>query len=564
MKSAEHASNCTTAEAGQADEHGIYVQALLLLVMITSAINLHHYLHYKNFKYLSESALYVLMGFIVSAGWTSISYDPGNSAIQLNSHFFSLVLLPPIIFEGGYNLQRAAFFQNIVPILGLALVGAFYSTFVTSFLMYIFSRLLTDEGWSVIECLVFGSLISSTDPVTVLSLLPSNVDRRLYMIIFGESALNDAVSIILYRFFTGLQADADNLGILPFFLSVLASFGVFLGSFLVGAIVALVFAKITKHVWIEGYEGAIYEIMMLIMFAYTSYLLAEVLSLTGIISIFFCGIVMAHYAHSNLTKLTQRTLKVTLRMICMVFEGLIFLYMGLGLLSFGTEYNILFTIAALIAILVSRTHVFIICSLNQFMPAGFKIPFNQQVLMWFSGLRGAVAFALGVTFLEHPDFSPVIKGLIFGTTVSVIVTTVLGFGGLMPYMLKWLGIAGGEEEHPHQPLASSHAQLDKPPEEEEYQVTEQDLEQPLFGWLYRFDVKYIRPLFTHPDEEQLKAIEVVRRRDSRTSTTGSAFPMTPLKDKSRASVRDDQEQLLKSNAVEDKDEGVPLEAVSLN
>lgn len=77
---------------------------------------------------------------------------------------------------------------------------------------------------------VFGALISSTDPVTVLSLLPEDVDKRLYMFIFGESALNDAVAIILYRFFVGLQADADNLSILPFFMSILASAAVFLGT----------------------------------------------------------------------------------------------------------------------------------------------------------------------------------------------------------------------------------------------------------------------------------------------------------------------------------------------
>jgi sodium/hydrogen exchanger 8 len=50
------------------------------------------------------------------------------------------------------------------------------------------------------EAMVFGAMISSTDPVTVLSLLPEGVDHRLYMLIFGESALNDAVSMILYEF----------------------------------------------------------------------------------------------------------------------------------------------------------------------------------------------------------------------------------------------------------------------------------------------------------------------------------------------------------------------------
>ena len=189
--------------------------------------------------------------------WTSLAYDPENKSIQLDSSVFYLMLLPPIIFQvylifmkGGYSLHRITFFQNIIPILGLALVGGFYSTFVIATLMYGFAWAI-DANWSFIESLVFGSLISSTDPVTVLSLLPSNVDKRLYIIIFGESALNDAVAIILYRFFIGLQEVSENITILSGLLAIVSSCGVFLGSFVIGILFGLLFAKITKHVWIE-------------------------------------------------------------------------------------------------------------------------------------------------------------------------------------------------------------------------------------------------------------------------------------------------------------------------
>jgi sodium/hydrogen exchanger 8 len=203
-------------------------------------------------------------------------------------------------------LQRVAFFQNVLTITALAFIGALYSTFVTSVLMYFFSKLAFPL--SFVESLVFGSLISSTDPVTVLSLLPSNVDRRLYMIIFGESALNDAVAIILYRFFTGLADPKMRLGAGPFFLSVVAAAGVFLGSFLVGVVAALVYAWITKNY--KFHDAPIYETTMLFIFAYASYLLADILNLTGIISIFFCGITMSQYAYDNLEKETVTALKV--------------------------------------------------------------------------------------------------------------------------------------------------------------------------------------------------------------------------------------------------------------
>jgi NhaP-type Na+/H+ or K+/H+ antiporter len=129
--------------------------------------------------------------------------------------------------------------------------------------------------------------------------------------------------------------------------------------------------------------------------------------------------------------------------------------LGLGLLSFGgkTVYDPLMIIFAIISILVSRTHVFLILGFkNMVAKNDTPIPFNQQVLIWFSGLRGAVAFALGVTFLEHPTFSQDVKGIIFGTTVMVVVLTILVIGGLTPYMLVWLGISKPEDDQEHEAL----------------------------------------------------------------------------------------------------------------
>lgn len=102
---------------------------------------------------------------------------------------------------------------------------------------------------------------------------------------------------------------SNSAGAEPIILSVLASLGVFIGSFIVGVVLGLIFAKITKHVKMN--DSPIYETTMLFVFAYTSYLLADVLSLAGIISVFFCGITMAHYSYDNLDKETAVSLKVS-------------------------------------------------------------------------------------------------------------------------------------------------------------------------------------------------------------------------------------------------------------
>jgi sodium/hydrogen exchanger 8 len=119
----------------------------------------------------------------------------------------------------------------------------------------------------------------------------------------------------------------------------------------------------------------------------------------------------------------------------------------------------------------------------------------KKTLMWFSGLRGAVAFALAVSFLEEPNFPEAIKESIFATTVMVILFTVMVLGTLTPYMLQWLHIVSPEEHDDskgdHSALSSDptgHA-ISEPEKDIDQTVTEHDLTQPVFGWLYRFDAK---------------------------------------------------------------------------
>ncbi|KAJ3030610.1 Sodium/hydrogen exchanger 8 [Rhizophlyctis rosea] len=177
--------------------------------------------------------------------------------------------------------------------------------------------------------------------------------------------------------------------------------------------------------------------------------------------------------------------------------------------------------------------------------ASSRVPFTHQFLIWFSGLRGAVAFALGVTFLEHPIFSEDIKGVIFGTTVMVIVFTVIVLGTLTPHMLRWLGISGGEEVgHGHHEVegkrvegkeggggeagdlelkkmeagggegvihktsgAQEYGKLEEEDEEAEERVMEATAKkQPFFAWLYKLDAKYIRPHFTTLTQSNLETL----------------------------------------------------------
>ena len=243
-------------------------------------------------------------------------------------------------------------------------------------------------------------------------------------------------------------------------------------------------------------------------------------------------------------------------MISFMCECFIFLYLGLGLLSFGDQatYDVLYILAACLSILISRTHVFIVLSTSNLIQKQDAIPWSHQVLIWFSGLRGAVAFALGVTFLELPNFTKQVKGIIFGTTVMVVVLTVLILGGLTPYMIKWLGISGNGNES-----ATKKAE----DEDDDYALSARVVNKPFFGWLYKMDATYIRPHFT--DISKDKIAQIIRKLSQTGKSEGEFILLkeVAIPDHPNNASQEKSFDTAKTVKVSDSEE-VMLEAVSLN
>ncbi|ERE74926.1 sodium/hydrogen exchanger 9 [Cricetulus griseus] len=124
--------------------------------------------------------------------------------MTFDPEIFFNVLLPPIIFHAGYSLKKRHFFQNLGSILTYAFLGTAISCVVIGLIMYGFVKAMVYAGqlksgdFHFTDCLFFGSLMSATDPVTVLAIFHElHVDPDLYTLLFGESVLNDAVAIVL-------------------------------------------------------------------------------------------------------------------------------------------------------------------------------------------------------------------------------------------------------------------------------------------------------------------------------------------------------------------------------
>lgn len=171
----------------------------VLMVILMGILLIHIMLQLPNrYQYLPESIVVVFLGALIGL----ILKNVNNTAWEREEVFsptgFFLVLLPPIIFESGYNLHKGNFFQNIGSICVFAIVGTTISALVIGSGVYLLGIAEVAYRLDFVESFAFGSLISAVDPVAAIAVFHAlDVDPVLNMLVFGESILNDAISIVL-------------------------------------------------------------------------------------------------------------------------------------------------------------------------------------------------------------------------------------------------------------------------------------------------------------------------------------------------------------------------------
>ncbi|KAM9343186.1 sodium/hydrogen exchanger 8 isoform 2-T2 [Pholidichthys leucotaenia] len=418
-------------------------------------------------------------------------------------NMFFLLLLPPIIFESGYSLHKGNFFQNIGSITLFAVIGTAISAFIVGGGIYFLGQADVIYKMTMTDSFAFGSLISAVDPVATIAIFNAlNVDPVLNMLVFGESILNDAVSIVLTNTAEGFFSRSDNSVITGWetFLQALGYFlKMFFGSAALGTLTGLISALFLKHFDLRKTPSL--EFGMMIIFAYLPYGLAEGIKLSGIMSILFAGIVMSHYTHHNLSPVTQILMQQTLRTVAFMCETCVFAFLGLSIFSFPHKFEISFVIWCIVLVLLGRAvNIFPLSFLLNFF-RDHKITPKMMFIMWFSGLRGAIPYALSL----HLGLEPIEKRQLIGTTTIIIVLFTILFlgGGTMP-LIRIMDIEDSQSRRRNKKdinLSKTEKMGNTIESEHLSELTEEEYEahiyqrQDLKGFMW-FDAKYLNPFFT--------------------------------------------------------------------
>ncbi|EGO03016.1 hypothetical protein SERLA73DRAFT_165906 [Serpula lacrymans var. lacrymans S7.3] len=426
----------------------LFLVCLLLILSLWTS----YYLQIKRIRAVHETFVAIFAGMLVGL---VVRLAPGTMIREMltfkHTLFFNL-LLPPIILNSGYELKQENFFRNFGSILTFAFLGTFISAVGVGVLVYIYSFLgLESLDITLLECLVFGSTLSATDPVTILAIFNQyKVDPKLYSVIFGESLLNDAVSIVMYETLTQFH------GTEIYISSIFHGIGIFLLSFSVsmalGVSFGLAMSLVLKHSSLNLYPSI--ESCLVALCAYTCYFFSNGLSMSGIVSLLFCGITLKHYAYHTMSRRTQRTTKYIFSTLAQLSENFIFIYLGLSLFTSPpsservTNYvkPLFITITTVAVVFTRYASVFPLSEAINFFHRHARgqrteeLPHSYQMMLFWAGLRGAVGVALAAGFKGE-------NAQTLRTTVLVVVVlTVVVFGGTTARMLEVLGIRTGVED----------------------------------------------------------------------------------------------------------------------
>ena len=241
-----------------------------------------------------------------------------------------------------------------------------------------------------------------------------------------------------------------------FLSSIFHGIGIFLLSFSVslalGVAFGLAVSLLLKHSSLNLFPKI--ETCLVALAAYTCYFFSTGLSMSGIVSLLFCGITLKHYAYHTMSRRTQRATKYIFSTLAQLSENFIFVYLGLSLFTsapssaaIGSYVKPVFITITTVAVIFTRyASVFPLSEGINFFHRHARgqrteeLPHSYQMMLFWAGLRGAVGVALAAGF--KGESAPALRT----TVLVVVVLTVVLFGGTTARMLEVLGIRTGVDD----------------------------------------------------------------------------------------------------------------------
>lgn len=390
---------------------------------------------------------YTLMLVVVGIGLGFVHLEQFD-AFQLNAEVLFTFLLPALLFEAAYHLQFKDFNKNKLPILTLAIPGVLIAVAITTVLAKWLigdSGLRPDFGWA--HAALFAAVIAATDPISVLALFKElGVPKRLYLMVEGESLVNDGVAVVVFIivatvFAVDVGHGGDHHAIDGF--SDIAIFGlktfVWMAGMgvLVGAIAGTVATSLMRQ-----FDDHLVEITLTTVVAYGSFLLAEELHASGVLATVTAGIVLGSFGtRFGMSTTTRLAVEDFWEYMAFAANTFVFLLVGLQLEVTALAEDIIPILFGFVAMLIGRAvAVYGLTPVTWLDPKPLSFKWGH-VLVW-GGLKGSLSMVLILGVSHEFAGSELLVRLVFG-----VVSASLFLQGLtIKPLLRRLSLSGAATE----------------------------------------------------------------------------------------------------------------------
>jgi len=413
------------------------ITAIVLLIMLANKIR------------IAYPVLLVIAGLL-------ISFIPGIPVLHINPELIFIIFLPPLLYEAAWAISWKELWRWRRIICSFAFVVVFLTATLVAFAANAFI-----PGFSLALGFLLGGIVSPPDAVSASAILKFvQVPKRLSSILEGESLLNDASSLIIFRF----AAIAVSTGQFVWYNAAFSFGWMLIGGVSIGLLVGWLFMKAHKYLPTDTNM----DIILSFVAPYVMYIAAEEVHSSGVLAVVSGGLLLSNRRHHFLASASRLRGINVWESMSFLLNGLVFLLIGLDLpeitnglqqqgISFpeALGYGLMITAVLIVARILSAYGAVIVTLIarNFITVADARHPgYRVPVILGWTGMRGVVslAAALSIPMYASEGVPFPQRNLIMYITFIVILVTLLLQGLTLPYMIKKIKLPAFDDYLPEE------------------------------------------------------------------------------------------------------------------
>jgi monovalent cation:H+ antiporter, CPA1 family len=355
---------------------------------------------------LPDTVALVIAGLVVGGLASLVGAPP----VEVPHELVLVVLLPGLVFEAAYRLHLGLVRRWITGLTLLAVPGVLLSAAIVAVVLTTFAGIRPELAF------IAGAIVSATDPAAVVATfkrLPAS--RPLATIVDGESLFNDGTGLVLFAIALAALTAPLSTGD-----AALAFVGGIVMSGAVGLFVGIVAATIVRYI-----DDPLIELTISVVLAYGSYLLAERLGLSGVLATVTAAIILGNFGGRVLTPSGADSIDTVWEFFAYLLTAIVFLLIGLTI-PFERLLGAIGPIAwAIVGILVGRAVIVygLLGGTSRLAPIpglASRVPVDWLHVLFWSGLRGAVAVAMALSLPEDVPQRELLQEITFGVVLFTL------------------------------------------------------------------------------------------------------------------------------------------------